>query len=68
LFDGPKTVGQLVKKVKQSQPAVSQHLKTLKLSNIVVDRREGQTIYYSLNSEHVLKLLKSLVKEVSKKK
>lgn len=68
LFDGPKTVGQLVKKVKQSQPAVSQHLKTLKLSNIVIDRREGQTIYYSLNSQHVLKLLKSLVKEVSKKK
>ena len=68
LFKGPKTVGELVKIVKMSQPAVSQHLKILKESGIVVDERQGQEIVYSLNSEHVLTLLKNLVTEVSKEK
>lgn len=68
LFKGPKTVGELVKAVKLSQPAVSQHLKVLKESGIVVDERQGQEIVYSLNTEHVLNLLKNLVTEVSKEK
>jgi DNA-binding transcriptional ArsR family regulator len=35
LLNGRKTVGELVKIVKLSQPAVSQHLKTLKSCNLV---------------------------------
>lgn len=66
LFNGPKTVNQLVKTVKQSQPAVSQHLKTLKASNIVTDRRHGQEVVYSLNAEHVVSLLKNLINQVKK--
>ncbi|MBP7831979.1 MAG: winged helix-turn-helix transcriptional regulator [Candidatus Pacebacteria bacterium] len=68
LFKGPKTVGELVKKVKLSQPAVSQHLKTLKASDLVSDERRGQEVYYSLNSEYVLTLLKSLVGEMKGKR
>ena len=34
LLKGSKTVGELVTMVKQSQPAVSQHLKTLKETEI----------------------------------
>ncbi len=64
LFKGPKTVGELVKVVKQSQPAVSQHLKILKACNIVNAERAGQEVSYSLNSEYVLSLLKSLTTEV----
>ncbi len=67
LFKGPKTVGELVKAVKQSQPAVSQHLKTLKSCDIVVDERKGQEVMYSLNSSYVLNLLKSLAGEISRK-
>ena len=66
LFKGPRTVGQLVKTVRQSQPLVSQHLKTLKECNIVTDERRGQEVIYSLNSEYVLTLLKNLTKEVKK--
>lgn len=66
LFRGPKTVTQLIRAVKLSQPAVSQHLKTLKASNIVTDERRGQEVLYSLNAEYVLTLLKNLIGEVSK--
>lgn len=68
LFKGPKTVNELVKTVKLSQPAVSQHLRTLKESSIVVDERKGQEVFYSLNTEYVLVLLKNLTAEVSKNK
>jgi DNA-binding transcriptional ArsR family regulator len=68
LFKGPKTVSQLVSIVRLSQPAVSQHLKTLKTCGVVQDKRRGQEVLYSLNTEHVLTLLKSLVGQVSKDK
>ncbi|QQS23262.1 winged helix-turn-helix transcriptional regulator [bacterium] len=70
LFNEAKTVGQLVKAVKISQSAMSQHLKTLKLYNIVIDERKGQEVYYRLNAEYTLKLLKSLsdgIKQQAKK-
>ena len=66
LARGRKTVGELVKVVKLSQPAVSQHLKTLKMSNLVVDERRGQEVFYALNTEYTLKLLKCLVKDFNK--
>jgi len=66
LFGGSQTVGKLVKMVKLSQPSVSQHLKTLKESNIVLDERHGQEVLYTLNTPYVLTLLKNLVSEVKK--
>ena len=68
LFACPKTVNELVAIVHLSQPAVSQHLKTLKASSIVTDERRGQEVLYSLNSKHMLSLLTSLIGEVKKKK
>lgn len=68
LFNGPKTVGQLVKAVKQSQPAVSQHLKVLKACNIVTDERKGQEVLYALNTAHVVNLLKALTGEMGSKR
>ena len=44
LLKGRKTVGELVEIVKLSQPAVSQHLKTLRNSGLVVDERRGQEV------------------------
>ena len=35
-----------------SVPAVSQHLRKMKDGNIVASRREGQTLFYSLQSPH----------------
>ena len=36
--------------LKISQPAISQHLKVLKLSNIVKTRKSGREIFYSLDN------------------
>ncbi len=43
--------------LKMKQPAVSHQLKNLKQSRIVKARRDGKIIYYSLDDEHIRKLL-----------
>lgn len=40
-------------------PAVSQHLRKLKDKNLIASKRNGQTIYYSINANH-LKILKTI--------
>ena len=47
-----------------SIPAVSQHLRKLKDGNIVEIRKVGQTIYYSLKSEHI-KIVRPFFKHIS---
>lgn len=66
LIKGPKTVSELVVIAGLSQPAVSQHLKTLKESDLVTDERQGQEVYYSLNAEYTLSLLTALVRDIEK--
>jgi len=66
LLKGRKTVGELVTIVKLSQPAVSQHLKTLKDSGLVVDERRGQEVFYTVNAEYMLELLKKLTKNIKR--
>lgn len=68
LFSGPKTVGELAKKTKLSQPLVSQHLRILKETNLVRDERRRQEVYYTLNTEHIINLLKCLSEELRPKK
>lgn len=40
-----------------SQSATSQHLKLLKLKNVIKERREGKHVYYSLASMQVRNLI-----------
>ncbi len=47
-----------------SIPAISQHLRKMKDGGIIQARKVGQTIFYSLKSEH-LKMLLSLFKYVN---
>ncbi|MBA3674945.1 MAG: helix-turn-helix transcriptional regulator [Chitinophagaceae bacterium] len=47
-----------------SIPAISQHLRKMKDGGIIQNRKDGQTIYYSLKPEH-LKMLRSLFKYVN---
>ena len=67
LFSGPKTVGELAEKTKQSQPLVSQHLRILKDTGLVQDERQGQEVFYTLNTEHTIRLLKRLSEELKPK-
>ena len=47
-----------------SIPAISQHLRKLKDGNIIEARKAGQTIFYSLRSEH-LKVLRPYFKIIN---
>ena len=60
LSQGEKCVGELEEIVGISQSALSQHLARLRESGLVATRRNAQTIYYSLSSQKVRKLLLSL--------
>jgi DNA-binding transcriptional ArsR family regulator len=48
---GTLGVSELAARLKISQPAVSQHLKTLKGEGLVDSRRDGFYVYYSVNRE-----------------
>ena len=50
-----------------SVPAISQHLRKMKDGNIIRDRKDGQTIYYSLKAEKP-GILEPLFKLISKTK
>ena len=68
LLKGRKTVNELTRSVKLSQPAVSQHLKTLKACDLVIDERRGKEVFYTVNTEYTLKLLTSLVNDMNKQR
>ena len=44
-------VGFIAKKLGLSQPAVSQHLKTLKNAGILTGERKGYHVHYSINAD-----------------
>jgi len=43
--------------LKVKQPAISQHLKSLRQMRIVRTRREGKAVYYALDDEHIRTVL-----------
>ncbi|UCD63856.1 MAG: winged helix-turn-helix transcriptional regulator [Candidatus Zixiibacteriota bacterium] len=47
------SVNDITAAVGLSQPTVSRHLAILREADIVVDRREGQQVYYRLNKDNV---------------
>jgi DNA-binding transcriptional ArsR family regulator len=51
---GTLSVSELAARLKISQPAVSQHLKTLKTEGFVESRREGFFIYYTVNRDRMV--------------
>ena len=54
------SVGELNEKIPLSQSALSQHLSKLREAELVITRREAQTIYYRVEDKKVQALLKSL--------
>ena len=60
LHHSERSVTALQNAVGLSQSAVSQHLAKLREEGLVNTRRESQTIYYSLASDHVRRLIGTL--------
>ena len=60
LYRGEKSVGELEQLVELSQSALSQHLARLRRDGLVETRRAAQTIYYSLNHQATMAILRCL--------
>lgn len=60
LTHGEKSVGELEQLLDIRQPTLSQQLGVLRIDGLVVTRREGKRIYYSVADANVLALLKTL--------
>lgn len=60
LAEGEASVGELNAKVPLSQSALSQHLSVLRRDGLVTTRREGQSIYYSLQEGPGLEVIHTL--------
>ena len=56
LIDDELCVGDIANRVSATQSAVSHQLRILKSSKLVKYRKEGNTIYYTLDDDHVKKI------------
>ena len=50
LRSGPKTSGEIADRFQSSWPTISRHLAVLRAAGLVVTERQGQEIYYELNT------------------
>lgn len=55
------SVGDLADHIGKPAPSVSQHLAKLRMARLVRTRRDGTTIYYSLDNDHVRQLVTDAV-------
>jgi DNA-binding transcriptional ArsR family regulator len=60
LSEGEVSVGELNKRIKLSQSALSQHLAVLRDQGLVQTRRESQTIYYRLEDTAAMNIIELL--------
>ncbi len=64
LSHGELSVGDLAELVSMNQSSVSHHLRTLRNLRLVKTRRSGRTIFYSLDDEHIERLLAEGIQHV----
>lgn len=57
LLTGEKNVTELADLLEISQSAISHQLRVLRQNNLVKYRKEGKTVFYSLDDEHVQTIL-----------
>ena len=57
LRDGPKTTGQIVRRIGRAQPTVSSHLTCLRFCGYVEARREGRNVWYEIVDRRIRTLM-----------
>ncbi|HUC81895.1 MAG TPA: autorepressor SdpR family transcription factor [Flavisolibacter sp.] len=68
LKDGDKTAGEIADSFAISKPSISHHLDLLKQAGLVESVKQGQFIYYSLNTTVVDEIAKWFIQFKTKKK
>ena len=62
------TAGEIADKFNISKPSISHHLDLLKQAQLVVAEKEGQFIYYSINTTVLDEMMKWIIQFTGKKK
>lgn len=57
LADGELSVGEILRRVKVEPTNLSQHLSVLRLKNLVVTRKDGNQVFYSLRDPLIIDAL-----------
>ena len=60
LSTGERSVGDLAATLGLRQPTVSQHLARMKAEGLLTDRREGTSVYYSVQQTEILPIIEAL--------
>jgi DNA-binding transcriptional ArsR family regulator len=66
LAQGPATAGQLARLFSVSRPAVSRHLRVLRIANLVSTTNSGRNIWYQANPEP-LAVLETWIHDLAKR-
>jgi DNA-binding transcriptional ArsR family regulator len=64
LTHGELSVGDIADLVAMTQPAVSHHLRTLRNLRLVKVRKDGRSSFYSLDDDHIERLLHEGIEHV----
>jgi ArsR family transcriptional regulator, arsenate/arsenite/antimonite-responsive transcriptional repressor len=68
LQEKDRTAGEIAEQFNISFPSISHHLDLLKQAKLVSSKKDGQYVYYSLNTTVVDEIMKWLLQFKSKKK
>lgn len=61
LLDGERSVSSIAETLDMKQSNVSHQLRFLKNLRLVKSRRDGQSVYYSHDDTHVIKILREMI-------
>ena len=64
LFNKELSVTEICESLNMNQSAISHQLRILKNSKLVKNRREGKTIYYSLDDDHVYNIISQGIEHI----
>lgn len=62
LYDNEKSVNEIASNLNMTQSAISHQLKLLKINKLIKYRRDGKTIYYSLDDSHIFNIINQGIK------
>lgn len=61
MSDGEVAVGDLAARLGRNPASVSQHLAKLRMARLVATRRDGTTVFYRVENDHVARLVRDAV-------
>lgn len=64
LLEKEKNVTEISTELQISQSAISHQLNILKINNLIKNRRDGKTIYYSIADKHVYNIIEQGIEHV----